>query len=106
MFTESRGEGGMPLNNHKASKPGVAKRPLHINNNLNLPPRASEKNIVKGGRPCKTCGEERRKLYRYISLDLQCVYMYMYCLVNMHILTLGEVKLILYAELNSLYFFP
>ncbi|XP_059473768.1 uncharacterized protein LOC132195642 isoform X2 [Neocloeon triangulifer] len=54
-------EGGVPLNNHKASKPGVAKRPLHINNNLNLPPRAAEKNLVKGGgKPCKNCGEDRR----------------------------------------------
>jgi len=53
-------EGGVPLNNHKASKPGVAKRPLHINNNLNLPSRFNEKNVVKGGKPCKNCGEERR----------------------------------------------
>ncbi|CAB3374143.1 Hypothetical predicted protein [Cloeon dipterum] len=53
-------EGGVPLNNHKASKPGVAKRPLHINNNLNLPSRSNEKNIVKVGKPCKNCGEDRR----------------------------------------------
>jgi hypothetical protein len=53
-------EGGVPLNNHKASKPGMARRPLHINNNLNLPSRFNEKNVVKGGKPCKNCGEERR----------------------------------------------
>lgn len=53
-------EGSVPLNNHKASKPGMAKRPLHINNNLNLPSRFNEKNFVKGGKQCKNCGEERR----------------------------------------------